>query len=86
MHNARPIYKLSPAKDNALQAHLSEALEKGLIRASNSPYRETVFFVANKDGSLRLITDYRALNNVTIKNMYPIPLIDENFDSLGSSQ
>ena len=86
MPKARPIYKLTPAKDDALRAHLADAMEKGLIRASKSPYGAAVFFVAKKDGSLRLVTDYRALNEVTIKNRYPLPLIDELFDSLGGSQ
>lgn len=77
---------MTPAKYDALHAHLANVLEKGLIRALKSPYGAAVFFVAKKDGSLRLVTDYRALNEVTIKNMYPLPLIDELFDSLGGSQ
>lgn len=45
-----------------------------------------MFFVANKDRSFHLLTDYRALNEVEINNRYHIPLINEFFDSLGSSQ
>ena len=66
------IYKLSPLKDKTLKEHLSKALEKNLIRVSKSPFGAAVFFVHKKDGSLRLVTDYRALNAVTVKNQYPI--------------
>ena len=82
---ARPIYRLTPNEDDALRAYLKEALEKGLIRPSQSPFGAAVFFVAKKDGSLRLVTDYRALNEVTIKNRYPLPLIDDLFDALGGA-
>ena len=62
-----PIYKLSPLKDETLRNHLNNALNKNLIRAFKSPYGAAVFFVQNKDGSLRLVTDYCALNAVIIK-------------------
>ena len=79
------IYKLSPLEDKTLKEHLSKALEKNLIRVSKSPFGAAVFFVHKKDGSLRLVTDYRALNAVTVKNRYPLPLISELLDQLGGS-
>ena len=48
-----------------------DALDKCFICPLLSPYGATVFFVAKKDGSLFLVTDYRALNEVTVKNKYP---------------
>jgi hypothetical protein len=50
-----------------------------------SPWGALVFFVKNKDGTLRLCIDYRQLNKVTIKNKYPLPRIDDFFDQLGGA-
>ena len=83
---ARPIYKLTPQEDDALREYLKEALDKGLIRPSKSPFGAAVFFVPKKEGGLRLVTDYRALNEVTIKNWYPLPLIEDLFDALGKAK
>ena len=57
-----------------------------MIKPSKSPFGAASFFVAKKDRSLHLVTDYWALNAVTIKNRYPLPLIDELFDALGGSK
>ena len=52
-----PIYKLSPLEDKTLKKHLTEAMDKNLIRVSKSPFGAAVFFVQKKDGSLRLVTN-----------------------------
>ena len=57
-------------------------LDKGFIRPSVSPWGAPVLFVKKKDGSLRLCIDYRKLNQVTMKNRYPLPRIDDLFDQL----
>jgi hypothetical protein len=57
-------------------------LEKGYIRPSTSPWAAPVLFVENKDGTRRMCIDYRALNEVTIKNKYPLPRIEDLFDQL----
>ncbi|KAK1611777.1 hypothetical protein QYE76_035450, partial [Lolium multiflorum] len=54
----------------------------GLIQPSASPWRSPVLFVDKKDGATRLCTDYRKLNDVTIKNKYPLPKIEDLFDQL----
>ena len=54
----------------------------GFIRPSLSPWGVPVLFVKKKDGSMRLCVDYRALNEVTIKNKYPLLRIDDLFDQL----
>ena len=59
---------------------LDENLRSGRIQPSKSPMASPVFFVKKKDGSLRLVQDYRRLNDMTIKNSYPLPLI---FDIMG---
>ncbi|WVZ62884.1 LOW QUALITY PROTEIN: hypothetical protein U9M48_012576 [Paspalum notatum var. saurae] len=62
--------------------NIDELLGKGFIRISSSPWAFPVLFVDKKDGSRRMCVDYRALNDVTIKNKYPLPRIDDLFDQL----
>jgi len=71
------VYSLSPVEQKELDAFLEENLCTGRIRPSKSPMAASVFFIKKKDGSLRLVQDYRALNSVTVKNKYPLPLISE---------
>jgi hypothetical protein len=59
-----------------MDAFLEEALATGHIRQSKSPLRAPVFFIKKKDRKLRFVQDYRALNVITRKNRYPLPLID----------
>jgi hypothetical protein len=65
-----------------LKEHIKELLEKGFIHPSSSPWGAHVIFVLKKDGTQRSCVDYRALNEVTIKNKYPLPRIDDQFDQL----
>jgi hypothetical protein len=65
-----------------LKKQIDELLEKGYIRPSTSPWAAPVFFVEKKDGTKRMCIDYRALNEVTIKNKYPMPRIEDLFDQL----
>jgi hypothetical protein len=61
-------------------------LEQGTIRRSKSPYAASFFFVKKKNGKLRLIQDYRPINEWTIKNRYPLPLIPQLIDRLGDAE
>lgn len=65
-----------------IKKQIKELLEKGYIRPSSSPWGSPVLLVEEKDGSLRMVVDYRALNEVTIKNKYPLPMINDFFDQL----
>jgi hypothetical protein len=65
-----------------LKEHIRELLEKGFIRPSSSPWGAPVIFVPKKDGTQRLCVDYHALNEVTVKNKYLLPRIDDLFDQL----
>ena len=76
------VYPLSPSEQKELDSFLKENLETGRIRPSKSPIASPVFFIKKKDGSLRLVQDYRALNAITIKNKYPLPLISELINKL----
>jgi len=71
------VYSLSPLEQAKLDAFLEENLHTGRIRPSKSPIAAPVFFIKKKDSSLRLVQDYRALNAVTVKNRYPLPLISK---------
>jgi len=71
------VYPLSPLEQTELDAFLEENLRTRRIRPSKSPIAALVFFIKKKDGSLRLVQDYRALNAITVKNRYPLPLISQ---------
>ena len=63
-----------------LKKQIRELLDKGYIQPSSSPWGAPVLFVEKKDGTQRMCIDYRSLNEVTIKNKYPLPRIDDLFD------
>jgi hypothetical protein len=65
-----------------LKEHIKELLEKVFIRPTSSLWGAPVIFVPKKDGTQMLCVDYRALNEVTVKNKYPLPRIDDLFDQL----
>ena len=73
---------MAPAELKELKVQLEELLSKGFVKTSTSPWGAPVLFVKKKDGSLRLCIDYRQLNQVTIRNQYPLPRIDDLFDQL----
>src|SRR6202044_2515306 len=75
-------YNLTPEEQVELDKFLKENLEKGYIRPSQSPMASPFFFVGKKDGRLRPCQDYRYLNEHTVKNAYPLPLIGELLDKL----
>lgn len=81
-----PLYSLSRTELIALREWLDENLSKGFIRASSSPAGAPILFVKKKDGSLRLCVDYRGLNNGTIKNRYPLPLLQETLNRLSKAR
>src|SRR3979490_710456 len=68
---------MSPEEQRELDAFLEEALATGCIRHSKSPIGAPFFFIKKKDGTLCFVQDYRALNLITWKNRYPLPLIDD---------
>jgi hypothetical protein len=65
-----------------LKEHIKELLEKGFICPSSSSWGAPMIFVLKKDGTQRLCMDYHALNEVTVKIKYPLPMIDDLFDQL----
>jgi hypothetical protein len=71
------VYPLTLMEQTEMDAFLEEALATGRIRQSKSPLRALVFFIKKKDGKLCFVQDYRALNAITRKNRYLLPLIDD---------
>ena len=84
--NAKPYagkaYSLDNNQKEVLRTFISENLDKGYIRPSTSPWAAPFFFVGKKDGKLHPCQDYRRLNEQTIPNKYPLPLIPELIDKL----
>ena len=71
------VYPMSANEQEELQRFLEENLAKGYIRPSKSPLSSPVFFIKKKDGKLRFVQDYRKLNEITVKNRYPLPLVSD---------
>ena len=65
---------------------MEDQLRKRYIRPSKLPQTSLVFFVGKKDGSKRMVIDYHNLNDQIIKNNYPLPLITELIDNIGSKK
>jgi hypothetical protein len=79
---SRRSYQMPPNELAELKIQLQDLLEKGFIRPSSSPWGCQAIFVKKKDQTLRMCVDYRPLNEVTIKNKYPLPRIDILYDQL----
>ena len=80
------VYPLTGDKQKALKEFLDENLRTKRIWPSKSPMASPFFFVKKKDRKLRPVQDYRKLNEMTIKNRYPLPLIKELVDHLKGSK
>jgi hypothetical protein len=78
--------KLSAAEQQELKKFVDEHLERGTIRRSKSPYAVSFFFIKKKNGKLRPVQDYRPINEWTIKNGYPLPLIPQLIDRIGDAE
>ena len=79
----RPIYSLSPVELETLKTYIEIYLKTGFIWPSKSLANASILFDKKPDDSLPLCMDYRGLNNLTIKNRYPLPFIGESLDRLG---
>ncbi|GKF05605.1 putative reverse transcriptase domain-containing protein [Tanacetum coccineum] len=79
---AKTPYRLASSKMKELMSQLHELLDNGFIRPSSSPWGALILFVKKKDGSMRMCIDYHELNKVMVKNVCPLPRIDDLFDQL----
>lgn len=87
---ANPInlrhYRYSSLQKDSIDKMIQDMLTQGIIQYSATPYASPVVLVKKKDGSWRLCVDYRGLNKQTIKDKYPIPLLEDLLDELGGSK
>jgi len=80
------VYLLSREEREEVREFIREQLRKEYIRPSKSPQTVPVFFVGKKDGKKRMVQDYRYLNEWTIKNNYPLPLILDVLENIGTKK
>ena len=78
----RPAYRLSAEEEAALERMLTDHLAKGWIRPSSSPYGSPVIFVRKRDGTLRMVHDYRAVNALSRFSAWPLPRIETLLEKL----
>ncbi len=80
------IYAFSPVELETLKTYIETYLKTGVIRPFKSPTGAPILFDNKPNGSLYLCVNYRGLNNLTIKNQYPLSLIGESLDRLGRAK
>lgn len=79
-------YRMSMSEKEILNGLINELLENKIIRESRSPYASPILLVKKKTGDYRMCVDYRKLNAVTVKDKYPLPLIEDQLDKLGGNK
>ncbi|GJZ13436.1 retrovirus-related pol polyprotein from transposon 17.6 [Tanacetum coccineum] len=75
-------YRYGALQKNVIEEMVKEMLDSGVIKPSQSEYAPPVVLVKKKDGSWRFYVDYRRLNHLTVKNQFPIPIVEELLDEL----
>ena len=78
-------YRVPEAQRKVIETHVKDMVHRGVIRPSKSPWSSPVVLVGKKDGSTRFCVDFRKVNAVTRKDVYPLPGIDETLDTLGGA-
>jgi hypothetical protein len=81
----RAAYRTNPEETKEIQRQVQELLDHGYVRESLSPYVVPVILVPKKNGTWRMCFDCRAINNITIRYHFPIPMLDDMLDELSSS-
>lgn len=88
-HGTKPIniqpYRYSSIEKDIIEKLVKEMLQQGVIQYSNNPFASPVLVIGKKDVTCRLCVDYRDLNHCTIKDKFPIPIIDDLLDELSGA-
>lgn len=79
-------YRMAQVERGVARKIIAELIDNGIVRESVSPHSSPITMVNKKTGDKRLCVDYRRLNMVTIKNRYPLPLIEDQIDRLGGNK
>lgn len=83
--NCRP-YRYSPEQKDEVERQVANMLKSGIVVPSLSPFASPVLLVKKKDNFWRFCVDYRKLNNISVKNKFPLPIIDQFFDEIAGVQ
>ena len=87
---ARPVRqqlrRFPPAHLEAISEHVENMTQQGIIKPASSPWASNIVLVRKKDGTYRCCIDYRQLNNVTVKDAYPLPRIDMCLDAISQAK
>jgi hypothetical protein len=81
-----PPYRTGPAQKQEIDKLVQDMLDNNVIRPSKSPYSSPVLLVKKSDGTYRFCVDYRKLNVITKRDVYPLPRIDDTLDMLGQAR
>lgn len=78
--------RVPPQIFQEVKRHVQDLVSQGILKESSSPWASPAVIVMKKDGSVRFCCDYRKLNQVTCKDAYPLPRVDESLDALGNAK
>jgi uncharacterized protein (DUF2249 family) len=78
----QPPYRVPPSKRVVIDQKVQEMKDQGVLEDSNSPFAAPVVLILKKNGEWRFCADYRKLNDITVKDAYPLPRIDDSLDAL----
>ena len=82
----QPPRRVPVNMNKEVDEQIQDMLDKNVIQPSKSPWASSIVLVKKKDGTQRFCVDYRRLNDVTVKDAYPLPRIDESLDQLIGNQ
>lgn len=82
----RRPYRLAPSERERIKAIVKDLKDNNIIRDSNSPFASPILLVRKKDGTDRMCIDYRELNRNTVRDHFPLPLIDDHISKLSKAK